>query len=63
MSNTSCETCEGSGLIKNNDVIVCDCSRNQITYIVCCYCQNGKKYGNYVECKKCWGTGKATNKN
>ena len=57
---SSCKTCNGWGVKKITNSTVCDCSQNKLLYSVCCYCQNLKQYGNYVECDKCLGTGKKT---
>jgi len=56
----SCNTCKGYGLIHVKVSIKCKhCCKSEdpTKYSICCYCENTKNRGPYVECNICLGSG------
>jgi len=56
----SCNTCKGYGLVRIKASINCKhCYNDKFPqkYTICCFCENTKKRGPYVECNICLGSG------
>lgn len=56
----SCTACQGHGLVRVKVSIKCmHCydPENPQKYSICCYCENTKTRGSYVECNICLGSG------
>ena len=56
-----CNLCIGTGLMKRTNKKCENCLQTDI--IKRCLCENCKKYGKYILCNQCFGTGiKSPNK-